>query len=212
MKKAMTVILLAIALSAAAADAPKHAPKKPATKKSAAAAPVKPAEFQSPATMCNGRFALCIKAPCGSTADANHNYPCTCILQDGWNMGPNSCDERAKQLTSTYSNAFNANSQTVSCPSSTNWAWCYGAKCEKDPTDPTGKRVVCRCPVKTSTALVLVNETKCTDAKGICATVWSAATPAESKFANDYYAYWMTEHGFKTLPPSEACPASQAKK
>jgi hypothetical protein len=36
--------------------------------------------------------------------------------------------------------------------------------------------------------------------------MWSAARPAESKFANDYYYWWMTKNGHKAQPPASECP------
>lgn len=172
----------------------------------AADPPKKPAEFKGEATMCNGRYALCIKAPCEKTPNANNQVRCSCIIEDGWSMGPNTCEERAKSLTSTYSNAFNGGSNTLTCPQPISWAWCYGAACEKDNRDPKQKMAVCNCPVITSTAVILVSSNKCADSSKVCSEMWSAAYPAESTFANDYYAYWMHEHGLKTFPPAKACP------
>jgi hypothetical protein len=191
MKNILTVLLLAIALSTSAQE------------------PKKPAEFKEAATMCNGTYALCIKAPCLKQRDANNLYPCECVMQTGWNMGPNSCDDRKAHLTSTYSNNFNDGSRTVSCAAPTDWAWCYGASCTTDPKDST--KAVCKCPMLTSAALILVTQDKCPEKSTICRMLWSAALPAESKFANDYYYWWMTKNGYPTEPPAKACPASDYK-
>jgi hypothetical protein len=95
-------------------------------------------------------------------------------------------------------------SQTVSCTqSSTQWAWCYGSSCEKDPNHPT--KAICRCPVVTAPAYVLVTEDKCSDASTFCSQMWSAATPSASKFANNYYYDWMTKNGHLSPKPAEAC-------
>lgn len=188
MKNIYAVLLLAIALSTAAAEEPK-----------------KPADFASPATMCNGTYALCIKAPCEKKPDSNNLYPCGCIIQTGWNMGPNSCDDRQKNLTSTYSNLFNLGSATVTCPASTQWAWCYGAKCEVDPRDPT--RAVCKCPTSTKPTVILVSQSMCSDPSKVCGMLWSGATPGESKFANEHYYWWMTTNGQQSNLPAAACPA-----
>ncbi len=190
MKNVLMVLLLATALSAAA-DEPK-----------------KPAEFKGAATMCNTTYALCIKAPCLKQPDANNLYPCQCILQTGWNMGPNACDQRSTNLTSTYSNNFNDGSRTVSCPAPTDWAWCYGAACETDPKNSKG--AICKCPMITSATVILVSQDKCPDKSTICRMLWSGALPAESKFANDYYAWWMTAHNYPTEPPAKACPTPPA--
>jgi hypothetical protein len=189
MKSILTALLLATALSTAAAEAPK-----------------KPADFKGEATMCNGRYALCIKAPCEKTPDSNNMVRCSCIIEDGWSMGPNTCEERAKSLTSTYSNKFNGGSRVLSCPTAINWAWCYGASCTKDARDPKGKMATCTCPVINSMAVILVSENKCANGSKVCAEMWSAAYPAESTFANDYFFYWMHEHDFKAMPPAKACP------
>lgn len=194
MKNILTVLLLFTALSALAAEPPK-----------------KPAEFKGAATMCNSRYALCIKAPCEKTPDGNNDVRCSCVIENGWNLGPSSCENRNKSLTSTYSNKFNGGSRVLSCPRPIDWAWCYGAACAKDAHDPKGELAVCKCPVIHSMAVILVSKEKCSDGK-ICSEMWSAAYPKESVFANDYYAYWMHEHGFKTLPPAEPCDATGARK
>ena len=187
MKNIVTVLLLAIALSTAAAEEPK-----------------KPAEFTGINTMCNGTYALCIKAPCEKKPGAS-NVPCSCIIQTGWNMGPNSCSDRQKNLTSTYSNLFNLGSATVSCPASTEWAWCYGATCQVDPRDPT--RAICNCPTSTKPTVILVAASSCSDSSKVCSILWSGAMPAESKFANEYYYWWMTTNGQQSNLPAQACPA-----
>lgn len=188
MKNVFAVLLLAVTLSAPAAEEPK-----------------KPADFAGPATMCNGTYALCIKAPCEKEADSDNLYPCGCIIQTGWNLGPNSCDDRQKNLTSTYSNLFNVGSATVGCPASTQWASCYGATCEVDPRDPT--RAVCKCPGSTKSTVILVANSLCSDPTKVCGMVWSAATPSESRFANAYYSWWMTANGQQSNLPATACPA-----
>jgi hypothetical protein len=188
MKSISTVLLLAFALSTLAAEPPK-----------------KPAEFKDAVTMCNGRYALCIKAPCEKT-EAKGEVLCTCPVENGWNMGPNTCEQRAKSLTSTYSNKFNAGSRVLTCPQPIQWAFCYGASCK---THGNGTIAVCRCPVKTSLASILVSTDKCRDSRKVCSEMWSAAVPQENTFANDYYAWWMHEHGFHTLPPASACPATK---
>jgi hypothetical protein len=187
MKNIMPVLLLA-ALPLFAAEEPKR-----------------PADFQGAATMCNGRYALCIKAPCEKTPDKNNMVQCACVIEDGWSMGPNTCEERAKSLTSTYSNKFNGGSRTVSCPNAIDWAWCYGASCKKDTHDKKGKLATCTCPVKNSLAVILVGEKKCPYSTDVCSRMWSAAYPAESTFANDYFFYWMHEHGMPATPPAKAC-------
>jgi hypothetical protein len=119
-------------------------------------------KLKSAATFCNGRYALCIKAPCmplmtqGKSGPSIDNALCSCDVVEGWSMGPASCAARAKvqvgnytYLMSSYSNRDNATSKTLSCASAdTVWASCYGAPCVIDPKDPT--KASCNCPVKQS--------------------------------------------------------------
>jgi hypothetical protein len=189
--KYMWMVLLIAALPLAADDPPTE--------------PKQPVDFKGNAIMCDGKYALCIKAQCEEKVSGNDQVRCKCVIEDGWSLGPNSCQDRKNNLTSTYSNRFNVKSKTVSCSSAINWAWCYGASCEPDPKDPTGKTAICRCPVVNSQAVILVGEDKCADGSTYCSQMWSAATPAESKFANTYFYWWMTKNGYKAQPPSEAC-------
>ena len=196
MKYIWTVLLLAAALPLAADDPTKE--------------PVKPSDFQGNAIMCDGTYALCIKAQCEEKVSGNNQVRCKCALVDGWSMGPNSCTDRTNNLTSTYSNLFNDKHNTVSCTSATtSWAWCYGASCEPDPKDPKGKTAICRCPVVTSPAVILVRADKCSDGSTFCSEMWSAANPAESKFANTYFYWWMRKNGHGSdpaaQPPATAC-------
>lgn len=198
MKYIMTVLLLATALSTLA-DPPKKAQPEPK----------KPAEMTAPNTMCNTTYALCIKAPCEKKQQVDDktgkmSVKCECVMETGWNMGPNSCDDRKLSLTSTYSNKFNEGSRALSCPQPIDWAWCYGAKCEKNSKD--GKLATCTCPVITNRAVILVSKDKCGDSVHVCSQMWSAAYPAESKYANDYYFWWMHEHGHPANPPAKPCP------
>jgi len=195
MRNITALLLLGAALSTAAQEQP----QKPAGSTAA-----------SLATMCNtAAWALCIKAPCAKKPDSNNLYPCECIMQSGWNLGPNSCEDRAKNLTSTYSNNFNPYSATISCPTGTMWALCYGAKCERDPNDPS--KATCKCPVLTTPMVVMVSRSECGNASKICGVLWSAASPTESKFANDHFYSWMKEHGMDANLPAPACPATASQ-
>src|ERR1051325_5741046 len=193
MKYILTLLLLVAALPLAAAP-----PKKPA----------KPPDFKGNAIMCNGTYALCIKAQCEPKTSGSNQVRCKCVMENGWSLGPNSCMDRKNNLTSTYSNRFNANSNVLSCgKTKIDWAWCYGASCEKDPKDPTGKTAICRCPVVNSKAVILVGANQCDEGSTFCSQMWSAARPLESKFANDYYYWWMTTNGHEAEKPAKDCPA-----
>jgi len=195
MKNIYAVILLALALSAAAVELP-----------------TPPADFPQP-LMCDGTYALCIKAPCSKTQDANHDVQCECIVQTGWNMGPASisCAQRAKNLTSTYSNNFNKGSATVSCPTAQDWAWCFGASCKRNAKHPN-EFATCTCPVKNSLTVILTSASKCGDATDICSKMWSGAWPQASKFANDYYFAWMLENHHTSEKPAASCDSTATKK
>lgn len=116
------------------------------------------AELQNQGVFCEGTYALCSKAACAGipvldrlgNSVVDHAL-CSCEVVMGWSMGPGQCADRApmqKQgrtyLISTYSNLFNGSSRTLSCQNTT-WAWCYGAPCVTDQSDPT--KATCNCPL-----------------------------------------------------------------
>ena len=169
------------------------------------------------ATFCDGTYALCIKAPCTPIASANGAFDsalCSCDVVKGWSMGPASCTARAPVqhgrytfLMSTYSNLFNATNKTLSCSSAeTEWAWCYGAPCVVDPSDP--KKASCTCPVKQSAANTLGGDCR----QGACDGLWSAATPQADVGAAAIFAAYMKKNNptVPSLPPAEACPTTSA--
>ena len=173
----------------------------------------------APATFCQGQYALCIKAPCDPIVSRNKDGSysikeanCSCDVLTGWSMGPGSCDKRQPStvsgrtfLVSTYSNFYNRTNLTLSCPSAnTVWAWCYGAACVIDEKDPS--KAVCTGPTKISAAMTLGGGCR-TQA---CASIWSAATPANAAFANDYFFKYATQNGLTPPPnpPAKDCPAT----
>lgn len=174
----------------------------------------------NPALFCEGRYALCIKAPCRPvvTRGTNGAYTiaeanCSCDVEVGWSMGPLSCDERKPvnqngrmYLISSYSNLFNKSDLTLTCESeSTLWAWCYGSPCAVDEKDSS--KAICTCPVKTGKAQTLGGGCR----TAACRDIWSAATTAGNAFANDYFYKYMKEHKLQPPPnpPARDCPASQ---
>jgi len=185
-----------------------------------AAAPPASGPIQEQAVFCDGPYALCIKAPClpvinesGETVSA----VCSCVVELGYSMGPAACDARKPVvkngrtfMMSTYSNYFNTQEKTLTCSFATQiWAWCYGAPCVVDPLDP--KKTTCTCPVSTGTMQTLGG--KCLSNSGGCTELWSAATPANNKFANDYfYAYMKKNHpNYPVNPPAAMCTGPTAK-
>ncbi|MDP9121782.1 MAG: hypothetical protein M3O15_10525 [Acidobacteriota bacterium] len=174
-----------------------------------AAAGGPPPSFGGNAVFCQGRYALCIKAYCPTPKGLpapGQKIDCECNIVDGWSMGPDSCEDRAKNLVSTYSNLYNAKDKTLFCESeSTIWAWCYGAPCTVDPKDP--KKARCSCPVEQSAAKTLGGRCQ----PSACSKVWSAATPAADAFANDYFFTVGKEKGYSPNPPAVACSNAIAK-
>ncbi len=170
------------------------------------------------ATMCTGKYALCIKAPCTPVVTyANGTFSiteanCTCDVLVGNNMGPGDCDSRAPvtsgeqtYLISTYSNFYNKTNLTLSCPDpSTMWAWCYGSPCVVDEKDPS--KATCTCPVKVSAMFTLGGGCKAET----CDSIWSAATLAENEFANNYFYNFLTSTNAQPAPnpPAKFCPGS----
>lgn len=174
-------------------------------------------KLKSAATFCDETYALCIKAPCTPIASSNGEIDsalCSCDVVKGWSMGPASCPARKPLqrgrytfLMSTYSNLFNATNKTLSCTSAeTEWAWCYGAPCVVDPSDP--KKASCTCPVKQSAANTLGGDCH----QVACAGLWSAATPQADAGANAIFAAYMKKNNptVPSLPTAEACPATLA--
>ncbi|MCU1349626.1 MAG: hypothetical protein JWO56_2656 [Acidobacteria bacterium] len=180
-----------------------------ATAAMAADPPTVPPELQGKLAFCKQPYALCIKAPCTPDPNGRDNVPCVCDVIDGWSMGPGTCDERAPKvengrthLISTYANLYNRTNLTLSCPSNTLWALCFGAKCVIDGKD--SNKAVCSCPTVTSASMTLGGD--CDTAN--CSKVWSAATPGQYHFANDYYFWYMTSHKLTppALLPAKDCP------
>jgi len=173
-------------------------------------------EISGNAVFCQGSYALCIRAPCAAvpSRDAQGNYTsdqvlCSCVVESGWSMGPAQCSERTPVkkggltfLMSTYSNRFNTQDKTLSCDNAdTQWAWCYGAPCVVDPRDP--KSATCNCPVRTGPMRTLGG--KCSQKS--CDLIWSAATPAADKFANQHFYDYMkaNQPGYPVNAPAPAC-------
>ena len=179
------------------------------------------AEIQNHATFCDGTYALCIKAPCVAipTLDRLGHYvtdhaACSCEVVQGYSMGPGACVDRGPvtqngqtYLISTYSNLFNRTPKnglknTLTCnDASTVWAWCYGAPCVVDPTDP--HKASCNCPLKQSAMSTLGGE--CQTAS--CSSIWSAAVPPGDTFANEHFANHMkgVQPPVPYNPPAQAC-------
>jgi hypothetical protein len=176
------------------------------------------AELSTQATLCEGTYALCIKAPCSGipTMDRLGNYTvdralCSCDVVQGISMGPGACTDRAPvtqqgrtYLISTYSNRFNDTNRTLTCANpKTTWAWCYGAPCVVDEKDPN--KATCTCPVMQSPMSTLGGDCR----QDACDGIWSAAVIPGNTFANEHF-FRSVMRQFPNVPanqPAQACPA-----
>jgi hypothetical protein len=164
-------------------------------------------DIKRPAVFCRGEYALCIRALCTRDPSSNDTVKCACVVENGWSMGPDNCQDRAAAAKngtpiSTYSNRFNTEDKTLTCADpQTQWAWCYGAPCTVDPNNP--KAAICTCPVKTSPMRTLGGQ--CDHSS--CSQIWSAATPEDDRFANNHFYNYMTKHhpNYPANEPAIAC-------
>jgi hypothetical protein len=161
---------------------------------------------------CQGYYALCIKAPCKLMKGAGgaEIVKCSCVVENGWSMGPAACTDSGRSQTSppsakahlmsTYSNYFNPTEQTLNCQASdTRWAWCYGAACT---VDADNKTATCICPMCVSPMSTLGG--RCN--KDACKDIYSAATQINDAFANQHYWKYLTEQGVPDVPlPAKTC-------
>jgi hypothetical protein len=160
--------------------------------------------------VCEGRYALCLSAPCtpipsfdGKTGKiVVAKALCECVVANGLSLGNLPCAARAPQdgryLVSTYSFGETATHPTMTCPVGTPWAFCYDQPCTVDPKDP-GK-ALCNCQVKTEGEYQTLGG-GCDKAK--CGTtLWSAATPA---WVNEAGKLLAEGEGLKAVP-ANSCP------
>ncbi len=176
---------------------------------------------ENQAVFCEGRYALCIKAPCVAvpTLDRLGNYTvnhavCSCEVETGLSMGPGQCEDRrpVRQdgrtfMISTYSNRFNTMNNTLrntlTCPADTTWAWCYGAPCVVDDRDPT--KASCTCPLQSSAMQTLGGDCN----QNSCKSIYSAATISGDAFANNHF-YNTAKKDYPNYPanmPAQLCTA-----
>jgi hypothetical protein len=173
---------------------------------------------------CQGTYALCIKAACTPipTIDRLGNYTydrvsCSCEIENGWSMGPGQCADRIPvkhghfvYMISTYSNLFNETNATLACSPEqlrgTPWAWCYGAPCVADEraVEAGNGAVSCTCPLETGAMQTLGGN--CTTSN--CTSIYSAATPEGDNIANQHFANYMEQHGYKHFPPAQMCASN----
>jgi hypothetical protein len=90
---------------------------------------------------------------------------------------------------------------TLSCGTSTVWAWCYGAPCVVDPTDP--HKASCNCPLMQGSMSTLGGSCQTSN----CSSIWSAAAPQSDTFANEHFFGYMTRNhrDLSFNPPAKAC-------
>src|SRR4051794_7890459 len=109
--------------------------------------------------MCTGKYALCDAAACTPIAEQK-SFPgppemkpshalCSCVVEDGPNLGPGPCSDRVPRgkkgeyILSTYSYALN--NPYLTCPAGGDRTVCFGYPCVIDAKDP--KRAHCTCPI-----------------------------------------------------------------
>lgn len=168
------------------------------------------------ANFCEGKYALCIKAPCEGipTLDRLGNYVidralCSCDVVEGVSMGPGQCKDREPvvqhgrtYLISTYSNRYNDSNLTLTCENPrTIWAWCYGAPCAIDEKDP--RKASCTCPLLQSPMSTLGGNCR----QDACNGIWSAAVPAGDTMANNLFFTTVRRDYPRVQPnrPAQAC-------
>jgi hypothetical protein len=167
-------------------------------------------------TLCKGKYALCISAPCTPIPvydKTTHQIEvkealCTCDVVDGPSLGDLSCADRAPQgpngeyIVSTYSFAQLPEKPLMQCPAGTPWTFCYDQPCVIDAHAPA--KATCTCPIRTSGAYV--TEGGGCDTAQCAAILWSAAKPQTAAVANQQLAKLL---GLPKVPENN-CPATTA--
>jgi hypothetical protein len=158
-------------------------------------------------------FAYCANAKCEMLPSPAFGQPataaCTCFLNNGESVGPSlwqgantyqnvTCTAESMQGGTYWSTAAadpssatlgTSVTQFASCPSSTPWAYCWGAPCEQPSAGAT--TTLCYCPVLSGvTGSSSVNQTvilpggSCTDDP--CSRVWNSCPDSYFKDDSDF--------------------------
>ncbi len=136
--------------------------------------------------VCLGRYALCSSAQCSQIDNDKEHVRCDCELPpEGLNIGDSTCQERAQNLTSTFSLWDFTKTKdkkakfSLACTggNANAWAFCLDAPC----TTKDGK-TTCTCKLKPSSDYYTFtpdcpsSEATLTEA---CGKIWSGALLAE---------------------------------
>ncbi|HEX4959437.1 MAG TPA: hypothetical protein VF173_01265 [Thermoanaerobaculia bacterium] len=164
--------------------------------------------------MCTGKYALCDAAACTPIAEQK-SFPgspvvkpshalCSCVVEEGKNLGPGPCSDRTptgpkgEYILSTYSYALK--SSYLTCPKGGTRTVCFGYPCIIDAKDP--KRAHCTCPIIYDSEEFKTQGGNCNPSS--CKNgLWQGGTPAEYEVIN---AIFTKDTGQK--PPKD-CPAKK---
>jgi hypothetical protein len=160
------------------------------------------------AYLCNQPFALCTTAPCTVSETDPTVVNCDCVVINAWSVGHKSCQERAQNGQTLYSDFATTNVNQgfaiLECPENARWANCVDMPCTVDKLNPA--TAVCACQlVETGPSFTFgggCETATCTE------TIWSGATAATS--LNAPFSKGMQQLGQTvTIPP--ACPSGSTE-
>lgn len=159
--------------------------------------------------ICEGSYALCSSAACSKDESDPTKVSCICEgpLQ-GLNVGDSTCQQRAAQLTSTFSlwdltaTATKPAKSSLGCTGANagEWAFCLDAPCTV-----TDGVVSCTCSLSTASDYYTFTDSCPTDAAAQtaqCGKLWSAALQAE--LLSGYSQLWSF---YADIPELVYCPA-----
>jgi len=164
---------------------------------------------------CDGRFALCTKAPCWPapqsallTSFSVTSAVCECSVIDGWSMGSGACSDREPTelggrtyLISSYSNYFNTVGSTLVCEDpTTDWTFCLGAPCVVDPANAT--RAYCTCTIAQSAMATMGGDCNQATCKSV---LWSGAPIAVDNLGNQLFYTTLKNMNISAPLPSTKC-------
>jgi hypothetical protein len=124
-----------------------------------------------------------------------------CVM--GYEGGKSMCDDmQTGSLVSSYwlkpedghmvpnNSSFLPPSARAVCPAGTQFAYCWGAKCNKVKNEKTGEEdVICDCPIMTGNGDVTVEAATCTAGQDPCAGIHNSNPPGLTAGSNDKAIY-----------------------
>ena len=157
---------------------------------------------------CLGRYALCSSAQCSPIENDKDSVRCDCeVPPEGLNIGNSTCQERARNLTSTFSlwdltpTRDKKAKRSLGCTGDNAgpWAFCLDAPCTID-----GGRAACVCKLMTrADYYTFTKDCPTTDAARAetCGKIWSGALKAE--LLSGYSQLWSF---YAEIPDLAYCP------